>query len=185
MKKSKEERSQLSRALDEAESSVSSALTPGEDGFDVQKAEEIRAEIVAEIEEKIKKAVASIKKNTAHGYSIQTKVELIERAKIMLDKYIANVLVLDGTPRAYEVFANLVKSISDMAERVIKLEQNTIPKGEGEGEQPKRDKHDKEIPALSTQDVLDTLVKGRYSAPVDVSSVNVTTDDDDSFEREE
>ena len=184
--KKKEERAQISRALDEAESSVSSALTPGEDGFDVQKAEEIRAEIVAEIEEKIKKAIASIKKNTAHGYSIQTKVELIERAKIMLDKYIANVLVLDGTPRAYEVFANLVKSISDMAERVIKLEQNTMSKGESEGgEQPKRDKHDKEIPALTTQDVLDTLIKGRYSAPVDVSAIDVSTDEDEPFEREE
>lgn len=97
--------------------------------------EEIRQKKLTEIENKIKCLKEKVNKDDLDNYVLENKIELLEKAKYMLDEYMVSVISqLSTVPRAYDVLAQMFTMVSGLNQSVTEKSESVEGKKEDDDE---------------------------------------------------
>jgi len=89
--------------------------------------EKLRKEKLEEIEKQINNLKSQIKKEDIDNYVLENKIELLEKAKFMLNEYMVTVLSqISNVPRAYDVLAQMFLMVSDLNKSVIEKDKDQL-----------------------------------------------------------
>ena len=85
--------------------------------------EKLRKEKLEEIENHIADLKSKIKSEEIETYVLENKIELLEKAKFMLNEYMVTVLSqISNVPRAFDVLAQMFLMVADLNKSVIEKE---------------------------------------------------------------
>lgn len=89
--------------------------------------EKLRKEKLEEIENHITELKNKIKSEEIENYVLENKIELLEKAKFMLNEYMVTVLSqVANVPRAFDVLAQMFLMVSDLNKSVIEQEGDKL-----------------------------------------------------------
>ena len=117
--------------------------------------DELKLEIQTAIDAKIEKAYADIKKLTKNEYVTANKIELLEKAKFVLDNAINNALIENAVPRSWEVLAKVFDSISNLIDKLTETDIEPKPVEQGTGT-------NNQTVILTTEKVISDIIAARY-----------------------